>query len=407
MDDLRSEIRAAFDREQTPYAPTGALRHDVVAGLHANVSRAPHLNWITVATAMLIAVAIVAGLMATRLIYHPLPAGDYGPPPAGVPLVYVHDPDHPSWLTGYDWTGNPRGTVKLQDPSLGAPWSIDMAPDGQEFYVPGSTSRFLDRFGQPLLSSVGPVDLYTGVWADDNRHFCAMDGQSGSGRLIGPPLQGYALNFVTLPAQVAKTTTIVACSIRNDRAILVSHVDGTTASEVWVARLSGGNMIAHHSYDPRLSLTVVASSDASYVAESSQEGYLGVPSVIRRVSDWRTLASLSASDKVLKFSGDGSLVLVSPTSPAGPLPSSQAHLAIVDWPSGRTTWTYDGTDWPWTVVARPGGRDFALEMGQLPKSGGPCPPANPCVAPEPTRIILIVHDDGSSKRLPSRYYPTW
>jgi hypothetical protein len=83
------------------------------------------------------------------------------------------------------------------------------------------------------------------------------------------------------------------------------------------------------------------------------------------------------------------------------------HLATMNWLSGQTLWTYDGTDWPWTVVAQPGGKDFALEMGQMARNGGPCPAEAPCVAPDPTRIVLIVHGDGTSKRVPGRYYPTW
>ena len=79
------------------------------------------------------------------------PLADYGPPPAGVPLLYVHDPNNVSWLIGYDWSGNPRGTVKL-DPS--APFAVQMAPDGSAFEAGGTykggTFQFFDRLGRPI-----------------------------------------------------------------------------------------------------------------------------------------------------------------------------------------------------------------------------------------------------------------
>jgi len=109
--------------------------------------------------AVILGVLVVVGLMSTRLAHRPaVPAAtpgaslmaDYGPPPAGVPLLYVKDPTHPTWLIGFDWSGQPRGTLKL-DPAIG---SVGMAPDGQAFAVgfgsKGGTGEILDRLGQPL-----------------------------------------------------------------------------------------------------------------------------------------------------------------------------------------------------------------------------------------------------------------
>ena len=128
MDELRPEIRAAFEKEQAGLAPSAALRRNLVEAVAAQPRPGRNFQWVAVAAAVLLAILVVAGLMSTRLLARhanvnspfasgareatPV-AGDYGPPPTGVNLLYVHDPDHASWLIAYDWSGQPRGTVKL------------------------------------------------------------------------------------------------------------------------------------------------------------------------------------------------------------------------------------------------------------------------------------------------------
>jgi len=131
MDDLRSEIRAAFEKEQAAHPIPGGLRTNLTSAAATQVQPARNLHWIAVAVAAALGVLMVAGLMSTRhtprasvpaATPNASPLVDYGPPPAGVPLLYVHDPNNPSWLIAFDWSGKPRGTVKLpatalQDPS--------------------------------------------------------------------------------------------------------------------------------------------------------------------------------------------------------------------------------------------------------------------------------------------------
>ncbi|HEY4888716.1 MAG TPA: hypothetical protein VIJ58_09080, partial [Candidatus Dormibacteraeota bacterium] len=120
MDEMRSEIRAAFEKEQMAHAPDAALRYDIVDAVTAQPRRAPNFQWVAVVAAVLLGLLVVVGLMSTRFnhrasvpVTNPKasPVADYGPPPAGVPLLYVHDPNNPSWLIGYDWSGKARGTV--------------------------------------------------------------------------------------------------------------------------------------------------------------------------------------------------------------------------------------------------------------------------------------------------------
>ncbi len=182
MDDLRSEIRAAFEREQAGHAPSGAMRGQVVDAVVSGSRPSRNFQWVAVVAAVLLAVAVVVGLMATRNAHRAsgpattpkVSVADYGPPPPGVQLLYVHDPEHASWLIGYDWSGNPRATVKL-DPSK---TTVQMAPDGKSFAVgygaKGGTGEILDRLGQPVEGS-GAISSYSQPrWADDNVHICGV-----------------------------------------------------------------------------------------------------------------------------------------------------------------------------------------------------------------------------------------
>jgi len=75
MVDLRTEIREAFDQEQSFFPPPPAMRREmvnaVVAGRRVTSfdgERLPRYQWLAVAAAILITVAIVAGLMSVRLL---------------------------------------------------------------------------------------------------------------------------------------------------------------------------------------------------------------------------------------------------------------------------------------------------------------------------------------------------
>jgi Tol biopolymer transport system component len=66
MDDLRSEIRAAFETEQAAYPPAGSLRPVVVRMVATTPLREPRFQWLAVAAAALLTAAIVVGMLAVR-----------------------------------------------------------------------------------------------------------------------------------------------------------------------------------------------------------------------------------------------------------------------------------------------------------------------------------------------------
>lgn len=417
MDDLRSEIRAAFENEQAPYPIPGGLRISLTSAAATQPRPARNLQWVAVAVAAMLGVLIVAGLMAARhtprgsvpaASPNASPLVDYGPPPAGVPLLYVHDPGNPSWLIAFDWSGKPRGTVKLPAAVVGDPSTVKMAPDGSGFEVGGTykggSGTFLDRLGQPIVTQIGPTGLAGAMWADDGQHQCVLTFSSTYVWRLDTQLPGQAPQpgaVIAKDAGVGQSgISLAACSFKNDVAIAVRTVIAWPA-ELWVVRLSDGTVLAHHTYlaAARLS-TVLASPGGIYVAESSAKGQSAdspdiqgaTSTVIRRVSDWQVVKKLDPSVQVMRFSGDGALALVyEPVQPS----SRRATLKILNWSTGSTLWQRDATDPAgFALAAQPNGRDFAFADITL---GGP----------DLKATISIVHGDGSVTKLGRSYEAAW
>lgn len=408
MEELRSEIRAAFEKEQAGHAPAAALRRNLVDAVAAQQRPRRSFQWVAVAAAVLLAVLVVAGLLSTRLLARhanvtsphvtPSPLADYGPPPAGVPLLYVHDPNHLGWLIGYDWSGHPRATVKPDQAGV-----IGMAPDGQSFAVgqSGGTTELRDRLGQPIPGSGALPAPGFSTWADDNVHTCGMS--------FDTQALTYSLNTVA-PGEAVKSFVeptpnqvgdqeafwLQSCSFRNDRAIIVrGKQNGSGPFEVWVAKVSDGKLVSRTTYAAGLLWTVIASGDAVLIAESSGDpmGQLG-PSAprttIRKVSDGSVVTTLDPSMGVLQFSSDNLRAFVGFTPW---IEATSLHVAVIDLVSGATIWSYNGPNLR-SFVAQPGGHDFALRFWPYGTRG-------------PEGLVMIVHGDGTTTQLPGRLDPTW
>jgi hypothetical protein len=414
MEELRPEMRAAFEKEQAAHPPPPALRRSVVASVATQPQRAPALQWATVAVAVLIGIAVVAGLMSSRLAAHraPVPGStpkatpvvDYGPPPAGVALLYVHDPDNPAWLIGYDWSGNPRATVKLSPDLAQDPTAVQMAPDGAGFEVGGTykggSGIFLDRLGQPVPGPAQSAEAAGAMWADDNQHQCLItfDRQTFTWGL-NTELPGQAVHQVAVIARdqsIGQTgISLAACSFHNDRAIVMRTVI-SSISEVWVLRLSDGKVLSHHSTGAG-GANIVASGDAAYISMMPGIGTDFVSGAvgarILRVSDWKVVATPHVAN-VWGFSGDDSLLLADQQQP-----DRVSLLVLVDWRSGSVLWHDEGSATLGGFLAQPGGRSFALVY----TTSGTVTPG----VPDLPATILIVHGDGAVTKFPRLYEPTW
>jgi hypothetical protein len=434
MYDLRSEIRAAFEREQAGHAPAAA-RRDVVEAVTARARPSRNFQWVAVVAAALLGLLVVAGLMSTRFAPHasvpattPKASVDYGPPPAGVNLLYVYDPSNPSRLIGYDWSGTPRGTIKLVPPM-----SVEMAPNGQAFRASatggkgsfGGNGTFLDRLGQVVIPWQGGVTGFGGgMWADDNRHVCSisLNQQTSTSTL-------YVQQVDEAPKQVAVIANnsivgplrigVAACSIRNNLAIVVGDSNtapvigdsNTGPKELWVIRLSDGAVISHRTYKEHLISTVAASADGVYVAENSSKIVSTVIvsrqgadyTIIRRVSDGQQVAALNASDQVLGFSSDDRLVLAM-AQPDKTRPWGQ--LTVIQWQTGSVVWSHGGSEILDSFIAQFDGTGFAIAL-QAPTHGDQKDCGTTSSSPCPGDDVVIVHADGTETKIPGRYLPAW
>jgi hypothetical protein len=381
MDDLRTEIRDAFEREQATHPPSANLRYRVVRDAASRPAPGTNLQWMAVAAALLIGALVVVGLMSSRIALRPVPAAtphptssaipDYGQPPAGVPLFYVGDPDHPGWYVGLDWNGVPRGTIKVAK-TVEDLQALVQSPDGSGFLITpfkAHSGSYLDRLGSP----VGNVDQSSvqQMWSDDSKQLCTLNWVPSRGPWqVGVTTPGGASTShdVAIDPYVVQSGAIAmgiaACSPAHDRAVITYDAFGYPTI-VWVVRLSDGKVLLRHAYDRNVMAGIAASFDGSLLAESSSKsnGYLGYPSapntVVRRTSDGSVVATFDPTIGILAFSADDQVVLVSTSPWAAGVPT---HLAVIDLATGKVLWRDDRSTELAGYFVEPAGSAFAVML---------------------------------------------
>jgi len=372
MDDLRSEIRAAFEREQAGHPPAISLRHEVVRAAARQPRRGMNLQWLAVAATILIGVLVVVSLMSTRIAGRApapsQPVGDYGTPPAGVALFYVGDPKHPGWYVALDWKGEPRGTLKF---AAAAPETtkLGQAPDGSELAVSGGKggyTTFIDPVHK-LIVSQDPSQLQSiQMWSEDSRQLCTLDFKTPNWEigLASPGTAPSKLHTVALDPTIVRSGVIgvgfAACSPRNDRAILVRSVFGYASYE-WVVQLSDGRILSQRKFDANMLSGIVASGDGSLIAESSAkaDGQIApaAPStIVRRSSDGAVVATINPSYAVLALSGDNSVALITTTPWASGV---RSNIGVLDLASGTVFESTENGELS-SFLVEPGAKAFAL-----------------------------------------------
>jgi hypothetical protein len=378
--------------------------------IESNSSRRANISF-----AVLAGIVVVAGFMAIQLsprpaspvvVVGPSPVAvdvDYGPPPTSVPLIWVQDPNHSAWLIGFDWTGKPRGTVKVSQP-VGQYDRLSQAPDGSVFgYEPngkGGFQVFFDQTGKSIASSGPSVRYQSEMWADDSRHLCTLDALNAGLGLMVPGAAPKPVNSVALDPALARSGIIAfsfaACSAGNDRAVITYSYPGRPTA-YWVVRISDGAILQQHSYAAGQVSNVTASPDGSLVAENSETSLgqvaPGAPrTVIRRASDMSVMSTLDPTIGVLAFSGDNSSVLIT-TAPS--IAGQPAMLAVLDLQTGSVTWRGEGTSALSAFFVQPDRNAFAVALTQPGEGNGPA-------------TILMIYADGSRPaKLPGLFVPSW
>jgi hypothetical protein len=290
--------------------------------------------------ALLIAAAVIVAVQYSRL-GQGTPAGPPpDAPPSGVPVFYAREPGNPHGLIAYDWSGTRRGRVTL--PTWVEINRLQPAPDGSGFFINPATSgdyaAYFDRAGRTLFESNDPAFI-SQAWADDSTHICVLNDYGLGTRVPGHPDH-------TAPTPVTSGYAVAGCSLRADTAVLASSTD------LEVVKLSTGKALRSLSTGG----TVVASTDASYVAVSSGGA---APVAVYKTSDLsRPTAVLDTALQPLAFSGDDSLLLA--VQPGGVVTATALR-------SGKVAWTYNASPANVGFVeARPSGGDFVLYLSTGP-----------------------------------------
>ena len=414
MQDLREEIRHAFERDQATQPASADMQRRVAQAVASPVRTNRAFQWMAAVATLLIAALVVAGLTLTRLGHNTVPArpqstpsnlwtarpNPTGPPPAGGPLIYVRDAADPTKYFAIDWTGTPRGVITIAQPPQDLQ-RITQAPDGSAFLmapVKGTAGEWYDRLGHPVAAADTALPFF--AWSDDSKHLCAL-------AETGTPTSGWAINLlapdgtfvsshaVALDPHIAQTGTIAiefqSCSPTSDRAVLVYNWFGQPA-QVYVVKISDGSILFHKTYDANTLADVTASPEGQLIAEDSSKssGYIAGPTapntVIRKTTNGEVVANLDPSYGVLAFSSDDSIMLVNTTPWAS---GTATHLALIRLEDGQTLWRYEGDEEFATALAQPNGTSIAVMLQKTTDQ-----------SQHPLVDVTIVHADGTTTPVP-------
>ena len=321
-----------------------------------------------------------------------------GPPPAGVPVMWYSTSSpwarngDPVRLVALDWAGNLVGTLYQAGP-------VAQSADGSTLST--QDGRYIDRSGMTMGRDAGS---YPGFFADDGRSICQLAGPTGTNDPSGAlwlfvgPING-SPRRVALAGQAGARSgpAILACSVLNDRAVLMDSGPGGTY-DVHVVSLSSGRLIYQRTYAAQSSVWVLSSRDGRYLAEQTQN--YGAPgqtttayTIIRRTSDGAVMARLD-NRRVVRFSWDGGRVITGPMS----ADIGVNEIDLVDWRTGKTLWrlpsaSNSGSDQAVFATAQPNGADMMLARASQPGSGA-------------LDQLWLVHPDGTvAQLLNETFYP--
>src|ERR1700682_1129400 len=284
-------------------------------------------------------------------------------PAPGVAVIWYGS--QPPWtasdqrLVAVDWQGRMAGSLYPTSIVL-----LQQGPDGSALLT--KDGGYVDSHG--VAAGDGPS---ISLIADDSRSICKLD--SGQSWLMSGPLRGPMRRVAPVgPTGPRAGLDIIACSVTNDRAVILENgMTGTTS--IRVIALSTGRLLYQRSYAGQ-SVGVISSRDGRYLAEQNstvdaQGRFSASFTIIRRTLDGRIVARLD-NRRVLRFSWDGTRVVT-----VGAFALDDVRL--VDWQTGNVVWRSPGPDpgasasarGPAFALAQPNGTAMAIALGSLDRGG--------------------------------------
>jgi hypothetical protein len=368
---LRDDVRKHFEGEAVRYPAPLGLRATALAEARGRAVERRSPQWIAGAVAILLAVAIVAGLLAASSLRHknvaPIPANVppkvSGPIPAGTPVVLYWRTVTADGLYAVSWSG---ALYKVPTVSLGG--LAVQSPDGSRLAI-GNTVYETRTGATTQLSFDATTTSVT--WADDNRHVCLtrqLPGQ-GSPSEISYDLPGspaVVLGRFGSQGQQLPGATVLACSATSNRVVVANVGYGNDTSDLWVLDTATGAVKYHRTYptstktNGNVGAFVVASPDGQYLAET--DAATG-SATIRSISADFVVARLSGME-VHGFSWHGDFVLAAPRPPDYNLVNSSAtDPVVIDWRTGKTVWhSPAGAYFVGRLAAQPDGKAIAFDL---------------------------------------------
>jgi hypothetical protein len=279
-------------------------------------------------------------------------------PAPGVPVIWYGS--QPPWtasdqrLVAVDWQGKMAGSLYPTSIVL-----LQPAPDGSALLT--KDGGYIDSHGP--AAGDGPSISLT---ADDSRSICKLD--SGQSWLMTGPLGGPMRRVAPVgPTGPRGGLDIIACSVTNDRAVILENgMTGTTS--IRVIALSTGRLSYQRSY-AGANVSVISSHDGRYLAEQNStfdaHGQAAVSTLIRRTLDGRIVARLD-NRRVLRFSWDGMRVVTAPAFTGN-------DVTLLDWQTQNVVWQQPrdtATDRrPIFSMAQPNGPAMAIALGRVDRGG--------------------------------------
>jgi hypothetical protein len=276
-------------------------------------------------------------------------------PPAGQPVFWRADPGDQNRLLATDYNGGTIGFLRFSQPVFGGIASAD-------------GSRLLIK--SEVVSAAGQVIGYPvpyGMWADDNRHLCAVRAANGGwggpfwkqvspGHRVGFPPQPAWL-FLIDPGGSARRVAqvglleeeggagVLACSPAHDRVVTAQSRMGD-AFDLAVYRLSTGERLYQAGPGTRFP-NVTASHDGRLVAVDDPPCHC---LRILELPSGRVVGTLRGAEFGY-FSWNGSLLADT--------------VSVRDWRRGRLVWSHVPVPYPRIIGPRPGTNDFLFGIGSI------------------------------------------